>query len=68
MNVSVNGTSLRLNIGCRTFVTVSELLRLLGMGEDCCTAVEVNKSRIEKHGFLQNTVKAGDRLKIEVTC
>jgi len=68
MTVSINGKSVRLNIGCRTFVTVSELLRLLDMDADCCTAVEVNKIRVEKHGFLQNTVKAGDRLKIEVSC
>lgn len=57
MNICVNGKELKLNIGCRTFISAIELLKLLGISQDHLFALLLNSEEVPLQN-LPNTVVA----------
>lgn len=65
MTITVNGKTERFNIGCRTFVSVAELLSMLDVVGGTRPAVQLNDTVIDPADYTVNTVKSGDRIKFE---
>lgn len=61
MTITVNGRLLNMNIGCRTFTSISKLLDLLKVGEQLGT-IELNGQPIERASFVSTSVSTGDKL------
>jgi sulfur carrier protein ThiS len=59
MTITVNGREEKLNIGCRTFISLGELLRLLSSKN---SAVTHNGEIISSNTMENTTVKGGDTL------
>ena len=64
MTITVNGKTESFNIGCRTFVSITELLSMLDV-VGTQPAVQLNDTVIVPSNFNIDTVKSGDRIKIE---
>jgi len=63
MTITVNGKTERFNIGCRTFVPLTELLSMLDVPVGTRPVVQLNDSVIATADYAANTVKSGDRIK-----
>jgi len=61
MNITVNGKLLNMNIGCRTFTSVSKLLDLLKVKE-LPSSIGLNGRSIGRVDFAATTVNSGDNL------
>jgi sulfur carrier protein ThiS len=61
LTITVNGTEEKLNIGCRTYVALDELLRLLSADG---SLVSLNGDAIATQFVPKTMVKAGD----SITC
>ena len=61
MTITVNGKTLDLNIGCRTFISMSNLLELLKVS-NLPSSIELNNQPIDRLGFASTTVNAGDKI------
>jgi sulfur carrier protein ThiS len=61
MTITVNGKTLNMNIGCRTYTSVSRLMDLLEVG-DQPGSIELNGKSIERLDFGSTTVSNGDIL------
>jgi hypothetical protein len=59
LTITVNGSEKKLNIGCRTFVSLDEMLNLLEVTD---REVTLNGEKILCHEFPQTSVKGGDAL------
>lgn len=59
LTISVNGCEEKLNIGCRTFIALDELLRLLSAHD---SAVTLNDKKISSNNMASTMVKGGDSL------
>lgn len=59
MTITLNGCEEKLNIGCRTFIALDELLRILSV-ED--SAVTLNGTKISSNNAARTFVKGGDSL------
>ena len=64
MKITVNGQPRELNIGCRSFVYVSQLIGFLDVAELPELAVVVNGKHIEPDEFVSALVKSADRVTI----
>lgn len=65
MTITVNGKTECFNIGCRTFVSIAELLSMLDVLVGIRPAVQVNDTVIDPAKYTFSTVKSGDRIKFE---
>lgn len=61
LTIKVNGREEKLSIGCRTFVSLDVLLKIL---EADVQMVTLNGKTIPSHDFGQTTVNSGDALKL----
>jgi sulfur carrier protein ThiS len=66
MTITVNGREEKLNIGCRTFVSLAELLSLLRMERQYALAI-VNGSSIPHRDFSSSMIKSGDGIRLPET-
>lgn len=65
MTITVNGKTERFNIGCRTFVSITELLSMLDVVVGTRPAVQLNDTMIDPADYSGNIVKSGDPIKYE---
>ncbi len=65
LTLNINGTEEKLNIGCRTFVSLYELLHLLKVPSGEALSVKVNKVAVESHKFMLHKISTGDHLVID---
>jgi sulfur carrier protein ThiS len=61
MTLTVNGRLLNMNIGCRTFTSISKLMDLLGVKEQL-SSIELNGQSIDRTNFASTSVSTGDKL------
>ena len=59
LTITINGSEKRLNIGCRTFVSLDVLLKILEADDQ---EVTLNGEKIRNHEFVKTSVKGGDTL------
>lgn len=59
LTITVNGCEEKFNIGCRTFIDLGELLRLLSAND---STVTLNGSKISSINVERTIVKGGDSL------
>ena len=59
LTITLNGREVKLNIGCRTFVCLDELLRLLSAKDSTAT---LNGDIISSNNVADIIVKGGDSL------
>jgi sulfur carrier protein ThiS len=59
LTITVNGAAEKLNIGCRTFIALDELLGILSAGD---SAVMLNGAKISRNSVTSILVKSGDSL------
>jgi sulfur carrier protein ThiS len=59
LTITVNGSEEKLNIGCRTFIALDELLRLLSAN---VSAITLNGTKISSSNAARTIVKGGDSL------
>lgn len=62
LTIKVNGREEKLSIGCRTFVFLDVLLRVL---ESKATQVILNGETVPGHEFVTTTVNGGDSLQLK---
>jgi sulfur carrier protein ThiS len=62
LKIKVDGREQQLNIGCRTFVTLDVLLRILGSN---AARVTLNGAVISSNQFETTTVNSGDSLQLK---
>jgi hypothetical protein len=59
LTITLNGREEKLNIGCRTFIALDELLRILSVND---SAVTLNGTKISSTNTARTFVKGGDSL------
>jgi len=59
LRITVNGSEEKLNIGCRTFIALDELLGLLAAKE---STVTLNGDNIGRNNLTSTKVNGGDSL------
>jgi len=59
LTITVNGCEEKLNIGCRTFIALDELMGLLSAKE---SAVTLNGDKISRNNLTSTIVHGGDSL------
>ena len=59
LTITVNGHEEKLNIGCRTFIALGELLKLLSADD---SAVTLNGTKISSNHLESTMIKGGDSL------
>ncbi len=67
LTLTINGKEEKLNIGCRTFISLYELLHLLEVPSGRNVAVQVNTQAIGQRDYMQYTISNGDHLTIDST-
>ena len=60
MNITVNGAERKLNIGCRTFISITELLHILEVKQYQPVSVRLNGEIIHQQNLLKSVVSNGD--------
>ena len=60
LTVTVNGREEKLNIGCRTFISLDVLMKLLAADNQ---EVTLNGEAVHSHEIGKTTVKGGDTIK-----
>lgn len=65
LTLNINGNEEMLNVGCRTFISLYELLHLLEVPSGSSLSVQVNKVAIEPQKFMQYNISTGDHLVID---
>lgn len=65
LTLNINGNEQKLNIGCRTFVSLYELLHLLEVPSGESLSVKVNEVAVEPRNFMLHNISTGDHLKID---
>lgn len=63
LTIKVNGREEKVNIGCRTFVSLDVLLKIF---ESDARQVTLNGEAIQSHGFAQTAVTGGDIITLAV--
>ena len=59
LTISINGSDKKLNIGCRTFVSLDVLMKIL---EASNQKITLNGEAVSSTEFAKTTVKGGDNL------
>jgi sulfur carrier protein ThiS len=62
LTITVNGQQKKLSIGCRTFISLDVLLRML---EADVQSVTLNGEIISRQDFGNTTIKGGDSLQLK---
>lgn len=62
LTLTLNGREKKLNIGCRTFVSLDELMRLLSADD---SSVTLNGEIISSDNMADTMVKGGDSLALQ---
>lgn len=65
LTLNINGNEEKLNIGCRTFISLYELLHLLEVPSGVPLSVKVNTKAIEPRGYMLHNISTGDHLVID---
>ena len=65
LTITLNGREEKFNIGCRTFVSLGELLRLLSAND---SAVTLNGDKVSSNNVADTMVKGGDSLALSGLC
>jgi hypothetical protein len=65
LTLNINGNEEKLHIGCRTFVSLYELLHLLEVPSGKSLSVQVNKKAVEPHKYMLHNISTGDHLIID---
>jgi hypothetical protein len=65
LTLKINGEEEKISIGCRTFVSLYELLHLLEIPSGTDLTIKINKQNIEPHEYMLQNVSSSDRLTIE---
>jgi len=63
LTITVNGSEEKLNIGCRTFIALDELLGLLSAKD---SPVTLNGNKISRKNITSTKVTGGDSLTLPV--
>jgi hypothetical protein len=61
LTITVNGREEKLNIGCRTFISLDQLLKVLAADD---SVVTLNGAKISGNNLTKTIVKGGDSLKL----
>lgn len=64
LSLTINSRQEKLTIGCRTFISLYELLHLLEIPTCTTLNVQVNAVEIESREFMQRMISNGDTLTI----
>ncbi|MBC7961539.1 MAG: hypothetical protein H7Y05_01200 [Steroidobacteraceae bacterium] len=64
LTITVNGHEQKMNIGCRTFVNLDEMLKILEANDK---QVTLNGETIRSHEFVNTSIKGGDTLGLELS-
>jgi len=59
LTITINGSEEKLNIGCRTFIALDELLEILSAKE---SSVTLNGDKISRDNLKRTIVNGGDCL------
>jgi sulfur carrier protein ThiS len=59
LSLKINGEEKKLNIGCRTFISLVEMLKILKADVEIVT---LNDEKINSQNYAQTFVKGGDVL------
>jgi hypothetical protein len=62
LTITLNGQVEKINIGCRTFISLNSLLDTLESENKCAT---LNGVKVAHHNFSNTDVKGGDVLVLE---
>jgi hypothetical protein len=62
MTITVNGSVHKIQLGCRTFITVTELLETLQVDTSLFPSLLLNDTVIGKPLFQQTNVTTGDMI------
>lgn len=65
LTLNINNVEEKINIGCRTFISLYELLHLLEVPSNKAGSVMVNNEIVEPRKYMLHTVSNGDRLTID---
>lgn len=65
LTLKMNGKEEKISIGCRSFVSLYELLHLLEIPSGTDITIKINKQNIEPHEYMLRNVSGLDRLTIE---
>ena len=65
MTITVNGKTEQFNIGCRTFISIAELVSMLDVVVGTRLVIQLNDTVIDPANYTVNTVKSGDCIKFE---
>jgi|GEM_PF-7099135 len=65
LSLFINGTEEKFFIGCRTFISVYELLHRLEMPADRRFSVQIDGQPIPPEAYLLRAISSGARLVIE---
>lgn len=66
MKVTVNSRQEEIHLGCRSYLYLDQLLRLLVLADAKEVQVTVNGQQIEKDNFSSAEVKSADKVRITV--
>lgn len=64
MNITVNGKRRKLNVGCRTFISIIELLNILGVKLDQPFTLSLNDKIVHWQNEPRTAVSNGDAIAI----
>lgn len=59
LTIRLNGREEKINIGCRTFISLDDLLRILDVRGEQAT---VNGETIRQHDYPRTTIRGGETL------
>ena len=62
MTITVNGRVRKVEIGCRTFISINELLRFLDYEKTPVASLELNNISISKHLYGGTMISGGDKI------
>jgi hypothetical protein len=65
LTLNVNGNEQKLNIGCRTFISLYELLHLLDLPSGGTLSIQVNNETILQNKHMLHNISNGDHLIID---
>jgi hypothetical protein len=65
LSITINGKKEKFFIGCRTFISVYELLHILEVPAGVSVSILVNEREIEAQRYLLHTISSGDQLTIK---
>lgn len=67
LSLTINSKQEKLHIGCRTFISLYELLHLLEIKSCNSLDISVNSAAIESHEYMRRMISSGDNLTINYT-